>query len=126
MRISRSSTLLVGIAVLGSLTSCGKDSGSSSGDSYNVKASDDACEVESTSIPAGKATFKVENTGTDVTEVYVYGKAGDEFTKIMGEVENIGPGTTRDLDVSLDAGEYQIACKPGMVGDGIRTDLTAS
>jgi iron uptake system component EfeO len=44
----------------------------------------------------------------------------------MGEVENITPGLSRELRVELPAGTYQTACKPGMVGAGIRNDLTVS
>ncbi|MBA2772525.1 MAG: hypothetical protein H0U36_00545, partial [Nocardioidaceae bacterium] len=63
------------------------------------------------------------NEGSDVTEVYVYGHDGDEFTKIMGEVENIGPGTSQDFSVNLAAGDFEVAGKPGMTGDGIRAEL---
>ena len=38
----------------------------------------------------------------------------------MGEVENIAPGLSRDLHVELPAGTYETACKPGMIGKGIR------
>ena len=42
----------------------------------------------------------------------------------MGEVENISPGLQRKLIVQLaEPGTYQTACKPGMVGDGIRGDF---
>jgi iron uptake system component EfeO len=118
--------LAAGIALVGALGACSKDDSTSTAASYKLMAGDDSCTVSETSIPAGNATFEVENTGSDVTEVYVYGKDGDDFTKIMGEVENIGPGTQRDLDVNLSAGDYQLACKPGMVGDGIRADLTVT
>ena len=39
--------------------------------------------------------------------------AGD---RVMGEVENIGPGLSRDFRVELPAGAYETACKPGMIG----------
>ena len=42
---------------------------------------------------------------------------------MMGEVENITPGLSRELRVELPAGTYQTACKPGMIGDGIRADV---
>ena len=61
----------------------------------------------------------MSNEGSQITEVYVYG-AGD---RIIGEVENIGPATSRDLIVNVTPGDYQIACKPGMTGDGIRQAL---
>jgi len=39
-------------------------------------------------------------------------------------VENITPGLSRELRVELPAGTYQTACKPGMIGTGIRAALT--
>ena len=84
-----------------------------------VTAADAACEVADTELDAGVATFAVKNEGTKVTEFYVYAE-GD---RIMGEVENIGPGLTRELRVELAAGRYQTACKPGMLGKGIRGPL---
>ena len=44
----------------------------------------------------------------------------------MGEVENIAPGLTRELLVELPAGTYETACKPGMIGNGIRGALTVT
>jgi len=88
----------------------------------DVTATNDACDVARTDLAAGKSTFAVKNDGDDVTEVYVYAK-GDE---VQGEVENVGPGTSRNLTVDLTAGEYEVACKPGMKGDGIRTKITVT
>lgn len=87
-----------------------------------VDAGDKNCDVASTTLPAGRHTFQVSNTASQVTEVYVYA-AGD---RIMGEVENIGPATKRDLIVDLPAGDYEVACKPGMVGNGNRTALAVT
>lgn len=87
-----------------------------------VTATDKECEVAKTELPAGETTFKVNNDGDDVTEVYVYAE-GDE---VKGEVENVGAGTSRNFTVDLTAGEYEVACKPGMKGDGIRTDITVT
>src|SRR3954451_25473377 len=88
----------------------------------DVTATNDRCTVAKTDLRAGSSTFAVQNDGDDVTEVYVYGK-GDE---VKGEVENIGPGTSRNLAVDLVAGKYEVACKPGMKGDGIRTTITVT
>ncbi|MDG4779328.1 imelysin family protein [Micromonospora sp. WMMD961] len=87
-----------------------------------VKASDTACEVGTTDLGAGTATFKITNSGAKVTEFYVYAD-GD---RVMGEVENIAPGLSRELHVELPAGTYQTACKPGMSGKGIRGALKVS
>jgi iron uptake system component EfeO len=87
-----------------------------------VSANDTTCTVAAGSLPAGTHVFRVVNGGTKVTEFYVYGP-GD---RIVGEVENIAPGLSRDLRVSLSAGEYQASCRPGMSGSGIRKTLTVS
>jgi iron uptake system component EfeO len=96
--------------------------GSSAADTIAVAASDDTCEVAESELPAGTHSFEVTNQGSRVTEFYVYAE-GD---RVMGEVENIAPGLTRELLVELPAGDYQTACKPGMVGDGIRNGLTVT
>ena len=44
----------------------------------------------------------------------------------MAEVENIAPGLTRELLAELPAGTYEAVCKPGMIGDGIRQELTVT
>ncbi|SCE78954.1 iron uptake system component EfeO [Micromonospora coriariae] len=87
-----------------------------------VKATDTACEVGTTDLGAGTATFKITNSGAKVTEFYVYA-SGD---RVMGEVENIAPGLSRELHVELPAGTYETACKPGMSGKGIRGALKVS
>jgi iron uptake system component EfeO len=97
--------------------------GAAAGGPIPVRAADDACEVGGAEAPAGTITFAVNNTGSKVTEFYLYG-TGD---RIMGEVENIGPGLTRQLIVEVpDGGTYTTACKPGMVGDGIRAPFTVT
>jgi iron uptake system component EfeO len=85
-----------------------------------INASDTMCELSGKEAVTGPSTFVITNNGTKVTEFYVYG--GGE--RVMGEVENISPGLQRKLVVQLaEPGTYQTACKPGMVGDGIRGDF---
>nr|BFE29324.1 iron uptake system protein EfeO [Actinomadura rugatobispora] len=104
------------------LAACGGDAGGGNPDTTKIVASDSECEVTRKDFPAGVNEFHVTNTGSRVTEVYVYAP-GD---KIVTERENIGPGTSVTLTVQLAAGTYQIACKPGMVGAGIRQDITVT
>ncbi|GAA1153748.1 iron uptake system component EfeO [Kitasatospora gansuensis] len=115
---------LLSLAVAGAaLTACTEQKKDSSSDgSIQVNASDSACELSKTSFPAGAVNFTVQNKGSKVTEVYVYA-AGD---KIVAERENIGPGTKATITSEIKAGEYQVACKPGMVGDGIRQKITVT
>ncbi len=92
-------------------------------DAIAVTATDDSCDVAKTESTTGNTAFSVTNNGSKVTEFYVYGE-GD---RVMGEVENIGPGLTRQLIVALnDPGTYQTSCRPGMVGEGIRADFTVT
>lgn len=88
-----------------------------------VEASDTGCQVSAASAPSGKLTFSVTNAGTKINEFYVLGSDG---LRILGEVENIGPGLSRDLVLSAPPGSYFTACKPGMVGDGIRAPFAVS
>jgi len=119
---------LVGLTGLTALTlaACGGGEASSAGsagaDDIAVAATDDACDVASSDLEAGVHQFTVTNTGSKVTEFYVYAD-GD---RVMGEVENIAPGVARELRIELPAGDYETACKPGMVGDGIRSALTVT
>ena len=119
----RASAALAAVALAASLAACGNDGGESAA-THQVKAADDSCQVDDTSLEAGRHAFEIENVGSDVTEVYVYAQDGNDFSTIMGERENIGPGTSQTLEVDLAAGDYQVACKPGMTGDGIRTALS--
>ncbi|MFF5171625.1 iron uptake system protein EfeO [Micromonospora sp. NPDC000089] len=114
-----------GVLVITGVTACGSADGkeaAKAGNAVTVKATDTACEVDRTDLPAGQVIFTVTNSGGKVNEFYVYG-AGD---RVMGEVENIAPGLSRELRVELPAGTYETACKPGMDGRGIRGALKVS
>ncbi|PRY39505.1 iron uptake system protein EfeO [Umezawaea tangerina] len=121
---SRSKVALVAAASLSVLAACGTSSTPAGADGpIAVEASDSACKVARDNAGTGNVTFEITNKGTKVTEFYLYAE-GD---RILGEVENIGPGLTRRLIVeATDAGKLQTACKPGMVGDGIRADFTVT
>jgi iron uptake system component EfeO len=122
---TRRVTVIGAVLGLATLTACAKDEPAATDDStgpVTVKATDSACDLSRRDVKSGTSTFSVTNGGSKVTEFYVYAE-GD---RVMGEVENIGPGLKRELIVELPAGKYQAVCKPGMVGDGIRGDLTVS
>lgn len=73
-------------------------------------------------VPAGHVELAVENKGSKVTEVYVL--FPDD--RIVTERENIGPGTKAKVTAEVKAGSYEIVCKPGMKGDGIRQKVTVT
>jgi uncharacterized cupredoxin-like copper-binding protein len=104
------------------LAACSSGGGTPSGGSVAVSATDTACLVATTDLASGKTTFVVKNDGKDVTEVYVYG----DNDQVMAEKENIGPGLSATFTADLPAGHFQVACKPGQKGNGIRTDIHVS
>ena len=88
----------------------------------SVTSGDTTCMATADTVPAGRYTVIVHNTADQVAEVYLYG-AGDT---VIAEIEDVGPATEKDLDVDLTAGDYELACKPGMTGPGIRVPLTVT
>ncbi|MFI1967890.1 peptidase M75 [Streptomyces cinnamoneus] len=124
MRVLRSSavTAVAAAAALTVVSGCAEKSDGKGSDAIKVAASDDKCEVSKTTFPSGHVKIAVENKGSKVTEVYVYGE-GD---RIVTERENIGPGTKTEITATIKAGSYEIACKPGMKGDGIRQKITVT
>ncbi|MCW2652883.1 MAG: peptidase [Mycobacterium sp.] len=122
--ITAFAAVLAGVGLAGcTAKESGSKNDSADESQITVSASDTSCELSGAQAATGPSTFVVTNNGTKVTEFYVYG-AGD---RVMGEVENISPGLQRRLVVHLtEPGIYQTACKPGMVGDGIRTPFNVT
>jgi len=115
-------------AVLGTATACSvtesNDSSDSKGsDAITVDSSADACNLTAEKAPSGNVVFKVKNSGDEVTEFYLYAEDG---LRIVGEIENVGPGLSRDLVVRAEPGSYVTSCRPGMTGKGIRSDFTVT
>ncbi|MGP7960528.1 iron uptake system protein EfeO [Sanguibacter sp. A247] len=130
-RTARRATPFVALALTLPLAACvdnapavpGGATGAAGLASITVDSSAQACALSSASAPSGNVVFTVTNSGTDVTEFYLLAEDG---LRIVSEVENIGPGLSRDLVVVAKPGTYVAACKPGMIGDGIRTPFTVT
>lgn len=124
----RKTLILAGLVLATpALAACTDNTAGSAADgddrAFSVVSSDSACEVSGAEAPSGALKFDVTNTGSDVTEFYVL---ADDGLRIVGEVENIGPGVSRSLTVKAQPGDYFTACKPGMKGDGIRSAFTVT
>lgn len=119
--MKRSVALAALLALPIALSACAEEPKAEDG-KIAVAATDSSCKLSDADLDAGPTTFTVTNTGSKVTEFYVYAE-GD---RILGEVENVGPGLSRDLVVDLTKGTYEGACKPGMIGDGIREKITVT
>ncbi|KUN85942.1 peptidase M75 [Streptomyces bungoensis] len=109
-------------ATLTALAACTAKSDAKDGAAVQVTAADSRCETSSTSVPAGHVTLEIANKGSKATEVEIL--FPDD--RIVSEKENIGPGTKYTLTAEVKAGSYEIACRPGMKGHGIRQKLTVT
>ncbi|MFF7336772.1 iron uptake system protein EfeO [Streptomyces sp. NPDC008163] len=109
-------------AALTAVTGCAEKSDGKGDGAVQVVAKDDSCEVSKKKLPAGHIELAVQNKGSKVTEVYVL--FPDD--RIVAERENIGPGTKATITAEIKAGSYEIACKPGMKGHGIRQKIEVS
>ena len=105
------------------LAACAGGAPSAGSGTLTVSSTATECIVSAATAPAGTLTFRVTNAGSDVTEFYLLGADG---AKVVGEVEDIGPGLTRDMVVDAKPGSYVTQCKPGMTGDGIRAPFTVT
>ncbi|WP_405781245.1 iron uptake system protein EfeO [Streptomyces sp. NBC_00859] len=117
-------TAVTALAALTAVTGCAEKSDAKAGGSgaVAVTASDSSCKVSRTRFPAGHVQFALENKGSKVTEVYLL--FPDD--RIVAERENIGPGLKQTLTAEVKAGSYEVACKPGMKGNGIRQKVTVT
>ncbi|MYR06365.1 peptidase M75 family protein [Gordonia sp. SID5947] len=111
---------LLSLAVAAPLILAGCTAKAGESGAIAVTSTNDGCDLDSTEAQTGDVNFKVTNNGSKVTEFYVYGNNN----RVLGEVENIGPGLSGNLTVEItDPGTYAVACKPGMVGTGIRKEV---
>jgi iron uptake system component EfeO len=113
------------IAMVVTGAGCTKNESSTDGGAptLNVTSTDDACNVSAVEAPSGNIVFNVTNAGSQVTEFYLLAEDG---LRILGEVENIGPGISRKMVVQASPGSYLTACKPGMTGSGIRAKFAVT
>ena len=110
------------VALTATVTGCTQKSEASDTEAVRVTAADSRCTTSTGSVPAGQVTLKIQNTGSRATEVEIL--FPDD--RIVSEKENIGPGTKYTLTAEVKAGSYEIACRPGMKGHGVRQKLTVT
>lgn len=84
-----------------------------SGDPIAVEIDDTTCDVAVSEANSGQVKFTLNNKGPAKNEFEVL---AEDKLRIVGELENLGPGTTRDFTVLLEPGTYYTACKKNMVG----------
>jgi len=114
---------IVGLLVLGGCSSSSSSSSSdAAGQTVAVTTSKSQCTVATSKLPVATHTFEVRNNGDRPTDVFVYAP-GD---KVISEKRDIAPGSTERFTAKLARGYYQVACKPGQQGSGIREAITVA
>lgn len=78
-----------------------------------VTITDDTCKVSADTVPQGRISFSVKNQGTVRNEFEIL---AEDQLRIVGERENLGPGTVTDYTIVLKPGTYYTACKKNMLG----------
>jgi uncharacterized cupredoxin-like copper-binding protein len=146
----RPHAVLLLVAVLALLsTNCSKDEetgggdGTGGGGGVGVTLADYSVTLDSTSLSAGDVTFDVTNDAGQVHEFVVVktelaedalplddgGDVDEEATEIspVDEIEDIEPGTSPSLAVTLEAGSYVALCNlPGHYGQGMHAAFTVA
>ena len=87
-----------------------------------VAGTDSACTASETALKAGSIRFDFTNKAKLTNELYVLGSKD----RVIKEFENVLPGNTGRIDVSLKAGTYTLSCKPGQTGEGFRQTITVT
>jgi iron uptake system component EfeO len=111
------------------LAACGSDKsdddssgGASDATHIPVTISDDGCDPSAIETTAGKTAFDVTNRGSaSVVEFYVY-----KGSKVLGEVENVLPGSPKTLTLTLKEGSFTIKCPNGTKTESGTLTVTAS
>ncbi|WP_423923158.1 iron uptake system protein EfeO [Frigoribacterium sp. 2-23] len=118
---------LLGVAAIATLALSGcvanNPGGGGNATTIDVVGNGDSCDVSTTTAPSGPVTFTMTNKGSDVSEFELLAEDG---LRIISEKENIGPGTSASMTVSVPAGKYYTACVPGLVGQGVRASFTVT
>ena len=101
-----------GLCLAVALSACGGTT-SSSGPAASLREGAVAVEARSyaftpstISVPAGDVTFRVRNASNEEHEFEIF-----QGETVVREIEGLVPGLTKDLTVTLAAGDYTFVCK---------------
>lgn len=108
-RLALLATLALGAAgVIGSCGGAAPSAGPAtpvpSGNVY-VETKEYAFTPSTITVPAGLVTFAVKNAGTEEHEFEIF-----KGETVVDEIEGLVPGLTKDLSVTLQAGDYTFMC----------------
>ena len=81
--------------------------GKSSAASNDIALSESSCGTGWTNPQAGAQSFSLTNNGHNTAEVFLINPSSNA---VFAEIENLAPGTTRPLTVTLSGGSYAFRC----------------
>lgn len=130
------SATIVGLMMV--VSACSAASPSPTTTAITATLKEYSIELSAVTAPAGSVTFTVTNGGTMIHEFVVMQTdvqaadlplANDEVTEddytVVDEAEDVEPGTSKTLTVTLDAGHYVFICNiAGHVRQGMSVDFT--
>ncbi|SIS51438.1 iron uptake system component EfeO [Corynebacterium appendicis CIP 107643] len=111
--MNRFPSVLAATTLTFTLSGCAQ---ATAGETIEVTATDTECAVAVDSVEAGTSTFEVENSAGAPLAFFVLAPGGG---RVYASRDNIMPGSSADLTVSLDPGDYATACKLGWRGPDI-------
>ncbi|MGB8360853.1 MAG: cupredoxin domain-containing protein [Acidimicrobiia bacterium] len=123
------------LSVLAVVAGCGDAAPAGPVTDVTATLTDDGITLDSATVPSGRVSFEITNEGNAVHEFEIFTGRADDLTvennvavtaslDLIDEVEDIVPGMSLTLDVTLEPGEYVIICNlPGHVTNGMVVDL---
>ena len=89
----------------GDTASAGKPAAPNADGSVNIAVNDSACEPMELTVPSGKTTFNIKNNSGRKLEWEIL-----EGVMVVDERENIAPGLSDKMTVTLLPGTYEMTC----------------
>jgi len=105
MRTRALVSLALALPLLAACSQSGGGSTAAAGESIAISVNDQGCSPSSIEATAGELLFAITNGGTEAGEFEVL-----EGTQVLDEVENIVPGVTQNLTITLEPGTYELIC----------------
>ena len=98
-------SLALALPLLAACSQSGGGSTAAAGERIAVTVNDQGCAPSTIEAPAGELVFAITNGGSEAGELEVL-----EGTQVLDEVENIVPGVTQNLTITLEPGTYELIC----------------
>ena len=138
MKLGKLVLVLVGLGTVA--VACGDGGGDAD---VTVTLRDDAITLSNESPQAGELVFEGLNEGTMTHEFEVFRvpdgvdadnlpmdgdtARADELLEVIDEVEDIAPGTSAQLNLNLDPGDYAVLCNlAGHYANGMHATFTVA